>query len=75
MLLRVKEVPSTLFLYCLQPSPEAGDTSILPSQVLVDQMEEREPEFDSKISTTGFVHRVGLNMEHDYEDADGMNET
>ncbi|PRQ48896.1 putative TauD/TfdA-like domain-containing protein [Rosa chinensis] len=70
----VKEVPSKIFLYCLQPSPEGGETSILPSQVVVDQMEERVPEFVSKISTIGFVHRVSLATEYDSEDADGINE-
>lgn len=75
MILQVKEVPSKIFFYCSQPSPEGGETSILPSQVVVDQMEERvDPEFVSKISTTGFIHRISLAVEYDSDHADDVNE-
>lgn len=74
MILQVKEVPSKIFFYCSQPSPEGGETSILPSQVVVDQMEERVPDFVSKISTTGFIHRISLAVEYDSDHADDVNE-
>lgn len=37
-------------------------------------MEERVPEFVSKISTTGFIQRVSLAVEHDSDHADDVNE-
>lgn len=47
----------------------------LASQVVVDQMEERvDPEFVSKISTTGFIHRISLAVEYDSDHADDVNE-
>ncbi|KAL5982735.1 hypothetical protein ACLOJK_016811 [Asimina triloba] len=40
------------------PSPEGGETSILPSDIIVERMEELAPEFVGKLEDEGFVFRA-----------------
>lgn len=53
----IRQFPSKIFFFCSQPSPEGGETSIVPSHIIVEKMEERVPEFVTKVSTTGFLFR------------------
>ncbi|GFZ09367.1 hypothetical protein Acr_20g0011750 [Actinidia rufa] len=51
----VKEFPSKIFFFCAQPSPQGGETSILPSHILLEKMEDLVPEFVSKLQRIGYV--------------------
>ncbi|XP_020575379.1 clavaminate synthase-like protein At3g21360 [Phalaenopsis equestris] len=50
------KVPSKIFFYCIQPSPEGGETSIVASDVIVEKMEERMPDFMAKVKEVGLIH-------------------
>ncbi|XP_058099988.1 clavaminate synthase-like protein At3g21360 [Magnolia sinica] len=54
----LKEFPSKIFFCCLEPSPEGGETSILPSHIIVEKMEELMPDFVAKLSQVGFIFRI-----------------
>ncbi|KAI0494352.1 hypothetical protein KFK09_024486 [Dendrobium nobile] len=49
-------VPSKIFFCCSEPSPEGGETSIVASDVIVEKMEERLPEFMAKVADVGIIH-------------------
>ncbi|KAJ4976041.1 hypothetical protein NE237_001147 [Protea cynaroides] len=51
----IKDCPSKLFFFCSQPPPVGGETSIVPSGVVVEKMEERMPEFVAKLMEKGCV--------------------
>lgn len=52
----MKATPSKILFFCKEPAPEGGETSIVPSDVVVDRMEERLPEFMAKISEVGMIY-------------------
>ncbi|XP_043709445.1 clavaminate synthase-like protein At3g21360 [Telopea speciosissima] len=60
-----KKLTSKIFFFCSQPSPEGGETSIVPSYIIVEKMEEKMPEFMAKLSELGFIFR--LNTPKDYD--------
>ena len=51
----MKEFPSKIFFFCAQPSPTGGETSILPSHIIPEKMEDLVPEFVSKLQRLGYV--------------------
>nr|DAD39106.1 TPA_asm: hypothetical protein HUJ06_013429 [Nelumbo nucifera] len=59
----VKNFPSKIFFFCSQPSPEGGETSIIPSHVIVEKMEEKVPEFVGKVSKLGVTFPAKLPKE------------
>ncbi|KAJ4980610.1 hypothetical protein NE237_031447 [Protea cynaroides] len=61
----IKQFPSKIFFFCAQPSPEGGETSIVPSHIIVDKMEKRVPEFVTNLSEMGCVIRRSLPKEID----------
>ncbi|KAF8405822.1 hypothetical protein HHK36_007899 [Tetracentron sinense] len=61
----LKQFPSKIFFFCSQPSPEGGETSIVPSHLIVEKMEERMPEFVAKLSEIGFIHVLKTAKEND----------
>ncbi|XP_058097421.1 clavaminate synthase-like protein At3g21360 [Magnolia sinica] len=63
-----KEFPSKIFFFCLEPSPEGGETSILPSHIIVEKMEEIMPDFVAKLSQVGFIIRLSTATDADSGD-------
>ncbi|XP_042502296.1 clavaminate synthase-like protein At3g21360 [Macadamia integrifolia] len=61
----MKQFPSKIFFFCAQPSPEGGETSIVPSHIIVEKMKERVPKFMTKLSEMGYVVRRSLPKEID----------
>ncbi|XP_058099989.1 clavaminate synthase-like protein At3g21360 [Magnolia sinica] len=53
-----KEFPSKIFFFCLEPSPEGSQTSILPSYIVVEKMEELMAEFVAKLAQVGLTFRL-----------------
>ncbi|KAK8951105.1 Clavaminate synthase-like protein [Platanthera zijinensis] len=51
-----EEAPSKLFFFCKEPSPVAGETAIVPSDVVVEKMEERLPAVMKKLAEVGLIH-------------------
>ncbi|XP_043709447.1 clavaminate synthase-like protein At3g21360 isoform X2 [Telopea speciosissima] len=60
-----KKLTSKIFFFCFQPSPEGGETSIVPSYIIVEKMEEKLPEFMAKLSELGFIFRLKTPKERD----------
>lgn len=54
-LMQVKESPSKIFFFCSEPSPEGGETSMVLSNMVVNEMEEKYPEIMAKISVLGMI--------------------
>ncbi|XP_042488726.1 clavaminate synthase-like protein At3g21360 [Macadamia integrifolia] len=50
-----KDCPSKLFFFCSQPPPAGGETSIVPSPIVVEKMEEKLPEFVTEQREKGCV--------------------
>ncbi|KAF8404251.1 hypothetical protein HHK36_009133 [Tetracentron sinense] len=65
---QAKQFPSKIFFFCSQPSPEGGETSIVPSHIVVEKMEERVPEFMAKLSQTGYI--LGLKTRKDNDSSE-----
>ncbi|XP_043712515.1 clavaminate synthase-like protein At3g21360 [Telopea speciosissima] len=59
----IKQFSSKIFFFCAHPSPEGGKTSIVPSHIIVEKMEERAPEFVTKLLEMGCVIWRGLPKE------------
>ncbi|KAK1321215.1 Clavaminate synthase-like protein [Acorus calamus] len=53
-----KEYPSKIFFYCFEPAPLGGETSIVPSNVIVEKMEEQMLKFMEKVSDIGLIFRI-----------------
>ncbi|KAG0499791.1 hypothetical protein HPP92_004482 [Vanilla planifolia] len=62
--------PSKIFFYCSEPSPEGGETSVVASDVVVEMMEQRMPEFVAKANELGLVFIV--KTAHDTEADSGV---
>ncbi|KAK1311099.1 Clavaminate synthase-like protein [Acorus calamus] len=52
---QIKEPCSKIFFFCMEPSPEGGETAIVPSEVVVERMEEELPEVMEKFSQVGMI--------------------
>ncbi|XP_058099708.1 clavaminate synthase-like protein At3g21360 [Magnolia sinica] len=63
-----KEYPSKIFFFCLEPSPEGGETSILPSHIIVEKMEELMPDFVVKLSQVRLIFRFRTVTDADSND-------
>ncbi|KAK6925525.1 TauD/TfdA-like domain [Dillenia turbinata] len=63
----IKKSPSKIFFYCLQPSPEGGETSIVPSNIVVKKMEENYPDLMSKMAKWGIVFHMKTSAQDDSE--------
>lgn len=61
----MKEFPSKIFFFCSEPSPEGGETSIVPSHIIVEKMEERMPEFVKRLSETGCIFSIKTPKDED----------
>ncbi|KAJ8618798.1 hypothetical protein MRB53_014984 [Persea americana] len=61
----LKEFPSKIFFFCSVPSPEGGETSIVPSHIILEKMEERVPEFVRRLSETGCIFSFKTPKEED----------
>ncbi|XP_043709448.1 clavaminate synthase-like protein At3g21360 [Telopea speciosissima] len=61
----IKKFTTKVFFFCSQPSPEGGETSIVPSYIIAEKMEEKVPEFMAKLSELGFVFRIYMPKEFD----------
>ncbi|KAK1300819.1 Clavaminate synthase-like protein [Acorus calamus] len=53
-----KEYPSKIFFYCFEPAPLGGETSIVPSNVIVEKMEEQMLKFMEKVSDIGLIFHI-----------------
>lgn len=53
--MQLKEFHSKIFFFCSVPSPEGGETSIVPSHIILEKMEKRVPEFVRRLSESGFI--------------------
>ncbi|ERN19967.1 hypothetical protein AMTRI_Chr11g100900 [Amborella trichopoda] len=53
-----KEFPSKVIFFCMEPPREGGETSILPSHIIVEKMEEAMPEFVDKLGNVGAIMRL-----------------
>ncbi|ONK60682.1 uncharacterized protein A4U43_C08F21420 [Asparagus officinalis] len=49
----IKEFPRRIMFFCMQPSPEGGETSIIPSNIIVEKMEEALPQVVEKFVEGG----------------------
>jgi len=54
----MKEWPSKLFFFCETAPPEGGQTAIVLSQSITQRMENRMPEFVSRLKDVGLVMTV-----------------
>ncbi|KAL4183954.1 hypothetical protein AMTRI_Chr11g100890 [Amborella trichopoda] len=50
-----EEFPSKIFFFCMEPPREGGETSIIPSHIIVEKMEEAMPEVVHKLGTVGAI--------------------
>lgn len=55
---QTKQYPSKILFLCTQPSPEGGETCILPSHIVVSKMEKEIPEFVSELEKKGFMFKI-----------------
>ncbi|KAJ6797365.1 clavaminate synthase-like protein [Iris pallida] len=62
-----RQSPSKIFFFCSEPSPEGGETSIVPSQVVAEKMEERLPEVTAKLSEVGLTFRFLIHKDKEAE--------
>ena len=58
VLMHVKQSPSKLFFFCSEPAPEGGEISVVPSNVVMDKMEERQAEIMVKVSESDMIFRI-----------------
>ena len=58
MVTQMKAWPSKVFFFCETAPPEGGQTAIVQSQSITQRMENRMPQFVSKLNDVGVVITV-----------------
>ena len=73
--MQTKTCPSKIFFFCGEPAPEGGETSIVPSHIIVTKMEERLPELMAKMSEVGFLFRIKTASDNETDGNQVVNKT
>ncbi|KAK1299730.1 Clavaminate synthase-like protein [Acorus calamus] len=71
----MKEFPSKIFFYCFEPAPVGGETSIVPSHVIVEKMEEQMPKVMEKLTDVGLILCVSTAKDEDEDSGQVISKT
>ncbi|KAH7685248.1 Clavaminate synthase-like protein [Dioscorea alata] len=71
----IRKFAPKIFFYCLEPAPEGGETAIVRSDVIVEEMEKKVPEVVEKLTGEGFKFVLHTKVPYKHGNDDDSDDT